>query len=47
MNLPASDSAFAGSIPQVYERYLVPFIFEAYAVDMASRVAFRQTAAVL
>jgi SAM-dependent methyltransferase len=31
--------AFAGSIPQVYEKHLVPLIFEPYAIDLAARVA--------
>ncbi len=34
-----SDTAFAGAIPQTYERYLVPALFEPYAADIASRVA--------
>ena len=34
-----ADRVFAGSIPQMYERYLVPLIFEPYAVDIAARVA--------
>ena len=29
---------FEGSIPQLYEKYLVPMIFEPYANDLASRV---------
>jgi SAM-dependent methyltransferase len=33
------DSGFVGSIPQIYERYLVPLIFEPYAADLAKRVA--------
>jgi SAM-dependent methyltransferase len=32
------DHRFAGSIPDVYQTYLVPLIFEAYAWDLASRV---------
>jgi SAM-dependent methyltransferase len=32
------DTAFAGSIPQLYEQYLVPLIFAPYAIDIASRV---------
>ncbi len=39
MNHPSSDSVFAGSIPQVYEQYLVPLIFEPYAADLARRVS--------
>lgn len=33
------DTAFTGSVPQLYERYMVPLIFEPYAVDLAKRVA--------
>jgi SAM-dependent methyltransferase len=39
MTMPATDKQFAGSIPEVYDRYLVPLIFEAYARDIASRLA--------
>lgn len=42
-----ADRAFAGSIPMLYERYLVPLIFEPYAADMAQRVALRRPAKVL
>jgi predicted NUDIX family NTP pyrophosphohydrolase len=38
---PATDSVFAGSIPAIYEEYLVPLIFEPYAADLADRVASR------
>lgn len=34
-----SDKVFAGSIPELYDTYLVPLIFEAYANDLADRVA--------
>jgi SAM-dependent methyltransferase len=34
-----SDKVFAGSIPEVYDSYLVPLIFESFAADMAQRVA--------
>ncbi|MGA9195731.1 MAG: SAM-dependent methyltransferase, partial [Pseudolabrys sp.] len=27
----ATDKLFAGSIPELYDRYLVPLIFESYA----------------
>jgi len=37
MNSPSGDRAFAGSIPQMYERYMVPLIFEPYAIDIARR----------
>src|SRR5947208_1058166 len=33
------DKAFAGSIPKLYETYLVPLIFEPYAEDLKTRVA--------
>jgi len=42
-----SDRAFAGSIPQLYEQYMVPLIFEPYAADLALRVAQRQLSRVL
>lgn len=35
----AGDLAFAGSIPEIYDRYLVPLIFEPYAIDLAQRLA--------
>ena len=34
-----SDSVFGGSLPKAYDTYLVPLIFEPYAVDMVSRLA--------
>jgi ubiquinone/menaquinone biosynthesis C-methylase UbiE len=34
----ASDKLFAGSIPEIYDRYLVPLIFEPYAVNVAARI---------
>jgi ubiquinone/menaquinone biosynthesis C-methylase UbiE len=33
-----SDAVFAGSIPEVYERYLVPMLFTPYAADIVTRV---------
>ena len=33
------DRTFAGSIPEIYDRYLVPLIFDSYALDLASRLA--------
>ena len=33
------DKVFAGSIPELYDTYLVPLIFEAYAIDLAERAA--------
>jgi ubiquinone/menaquinone biosynthesis C-methylase UbiE len=35
----ATDKVFAGSIPEIYDRFLVPLIFESYALDLAERLA--------
>jgi ubiquinone/menaquinone biosynthesis C-methylase UbiE len=37
--MAATDKLFAGSIPEIYDRFLVPLIFESYARDLAGRVA--------
>src|SRR5581483_7518803 len=42
-----SDKVFAGSIPENYDRYMVPLIFEPYAADLAERAASLSPAAVL
>jgi ubiquinone/menaquinone biosynthesis C-methylase UbiE len=42
-----TDTAFAGSIPAIYDRYLGPLIFEPYAVDLAQRLAGMTTGSVL
>jgi ubiquinone/menaquinone biosynthesis C-methylase UbiE len=34
----ATDKVFAGSIPELYDRLMVPLIFEPYAADLAKRV---------
>ena len=34
-----ADKVFAGSIPENYDRYLVPLIFESFAEDIARRAA--------
>src|SRR3954463_14117085 len=47
MELRDTDKAFAGSIPELYDRRLVPLIFEPYAQDIAARVAARQPRHVL
>ena len=33
MTEPSGDTLFAGSIPDMYERLMVPLIFEPYALD--------------
>lgn len=45
--MPESDKVFAGSIPEVYDTYLVPLIFEVYAADLAGHVADLSPASVL
>lgn len=47
MASPASDKVFAGSIPKIYETYLVPLIFEPYAADLAARLRSRPLSRVL
>jgi ubiquinone/menaquinone biosynthesis C-methylase UbiE len=42
-----SDKIFAGSIPKLYEEYLVPLIFEPYANDLANRLLSRPLSRVL
>jgi SAM-dependent methyltransferase len=36
--MTANDAAFTGSVPALYEKYLVPLIFEPYAADLARRL---------
>jgi ubiquinone/menaquinone biosynthesis C-methylase UbiE len=47
MSSSESDKTFAGSIPKVYEEYLVPLIFQPYAEDLANRLASRPVSRVL
>ena len=42
-----ADKVFAGSIPENYDRYMVPLIFEAFAADLARRAAALSPRAVL
>jgi SAM-dependent methyltransferase len=37
--MASTDTAFAGSIPEYYDRCLGPFLFEPYAEDLAARAA--------
>jgi SAM-dependent methyltransferase len=41
MPTPDTDKIFAGSIPKLYNDYMVPLIFEPYAADLTSRLASR------
>ncbi|QOZ38033.1 class I SAM-dependent methyltransferase [Bradyrhizobium sp. CCBAU 53421] len=38
MTAPLSDKVFAGSVPQLYDRLMVPMIFAPYARDLAQRI---------
>src|SRR5690348_1125720 len=42
-----TDKVFAGSIPEIYDRFMVPLIFEPYALDLAQRIAALAPADVL
>jgi SAM-dependent methyltransferase len=42
-----TDKVFAGSIPEIYETYLVPLLFEPYAADLVERLASRSVERVL
>jgi SAM-dependent methyltransferase len=47
MGGPDTDGLFNGSIPELYETYLVPLIFEPYAADLPRRLACRGVTRVL
>ena len=47
MSSTKGDLIFTGSIPKLYESYLVPVIFEPYATDLASRISGRPLSRVL
>src|SRR3954464_15364035 len=47
MTTPDGDKAFRGSIPKIYETYLVPLIFEAYAAELVDRLLSRPPGRVL
>ncbi|HEX7878929.1 MAG TPA: methyltransferase domain-containing protein, partial [Candidatus Eisenbacteria bacterium] len=40
-NKPASDAAFTGSVPALYDALLVPMLFEPYAADVVRRLSAR------
>jgi ubiquinone/menaquinone biosynthesis C-methylase UbiE len=42
-----TDKVFAGSVPENYDRYMVPLIFAPYAADLAQRAASLSPYAVL
>jgi ubiquinone/menaquinone biosynthesis C-methylase UbiE len=45
--MPESDQVFAGSIPEIYDGYLVPLIFAGFAKDLAERVAALSPSSIL
>jgi SAM-dependent methyltransferase len=47
MTRPDTDKVFSGIIPKLYEGYLVPLIFEPYAVDLVHRLSTRPLTRVL
>lgn len=47
MSSPNTDKVFAGSIPKLYDTYLVPLIFEPYAADLVNRLRGRPLSRVL
>lgn len=47
MSSTDSDKVFGGSIPKLYETYLVPLIFEPYARDLVNRLVSRPVTRVL
>jgi len=42
-----TDKVFAGAIPEIYDRFLVPILFEPYAADLAGRAVRLQPREVL
>lgn len=47
MSSPDTDKVFSGSIPKLYETYLVPLIFGPYAEGLVNRLASRSLTRVL
>ena len=47
MSAGAGDKVFAGRIPEIYETYLVPLIFETYALDLAAHLVGKAPGSVL
>src|SRR4029453_6224658 len=46
-HMVGSDTAFAGSIPALYDRHLGPLLFEPYAEDAAARLPALKSGALL
>lgn len=47
LRIVTRDTVFAGSVAKIYDRYLVPLIFEHYAADLAARLAAHGPGSVL
>lgn len=47
MSTPEADKVFAGSVPKIYDTYLVPLIFQPYASELANRLRGRPLQRVL
>lgn len=45
--MSATDKVFAGSIPEFYDTFMVPLIFQVYADDLAARVSGIRPSSVL
>jgi ubiquinone/menaquinone biosynthesis C-methylase UbiE len=45
--MSATDTVFAGSIPRIYDRYMVPMLFAPYAQEMARRAQAFAPASIL
>lgn len=45
--MASTDTKFAGPVPEIYERFLVPLIFQSYARDLAARVLRTEAQSVL
>ena len=39
-----TDSIFAGPVPELYDRFMVPMLFDPYAADVASAAALHPMA---
>lgn len=45
--MTALDSGFVGAIPEFYDTFLVPLIFQSYANDLAARIAALSPSSIL
>lgn len=45
--MPQTDAIFTGPVPELYDRFMVPMLFDPYAADMASAAAALLPMAVL